>query len=118
MEGRVFALKQRIEHGLVQNWTVEEMAQSSNLSVSHFHKLWRNEMGIPPAAYLKVRRLEKAKHLIETTFEPIKRIGFLVGFSDGSNFTRNFKRRFGVVPSEYRKNYWNSKSEYRSDDSV
>jgi len=46
--------------------------------------------------------MQTAKQLLETTFFSVKEIGTLAGFNDGSHFVRNFKRLYGVTPSEHR----------------
>jgi AraC family transcriptional regulator of arabinose operon len=46
--------------------------------------------------------MQAAKELLETTFLSIKEIVALVGFNDESHFVRNFKKLYGVTPSEHR----------------
>jgi len=82
--------------------TLSIMARSVNLSASRLHSLFNAEMSMPPARYLKIVRLEAAKHLLETTFLSVKEIVALVGCNDVSHFLRNFKARYGVSPTEHR----------------
>jgi AraC-like DNA-binding protein len=44
--------------------------------------------------------LEKAKNMIENGSESISEVGFKVGFSSPSYFSRCFKSEFGVLPTE------------------
>jgi AraC-like DNA-binding protein len=46
--------------------------------------------------------MQHARHLFLTTDWAVKRIAIECGVSNGSNFVRYFKRRFGVLPSEFR----------------
>lgn len=55
-----------------------------------------------PIQYLKVLRIEKAKHLLETSFLSVKEITHLVGLNDESHFVRDFKKAYGVSPTPYR----------------
>ncbi|HMQ02919.1 MAG TPA: AraC family transcriptional regulator [Pyrinomonadaceae bacterium] len=60
MDGRISylidQLNQRIQHG----WTIEEMATCLNLSASHFKRLFKFHIGVPPGEYLTSLRVEKA----------------------------------------------------------
>jgi len=78
------------------------MAQSVNLSPTHFSYLFRSEMGLPPARYLRILRMHEAVVLLSTTFLSIKQVVAQVGFSDASHFVRDFKRMFGTGPTAFR----------------
>lgn len=106
MDGRIFRLQEQLIKTPEYHWTVQEMAELIELSVPHFQKLFKNEIGISPMAWLWERRLEKARELLETTFWQLKQIGNAVGMPHGSHFTRDFKKKYGVAPTEYRKHYW------------
>ena len=106
MDGRIFHLKELLLKKPQHHWTVEEMAQIVELSLPHFQKLFKAETGVTPIAYLRNLRLEKAREFLETKFYRLKQIGFEIGIPDASHFTRDFKKRYGVTPTEYRKQYW------------
>lgn len=106
MDGRIFHLKQVLLDNLQRDWTIEEMAQITVLSVPHFQKLFKINIGAPPITYLRDLRLEKARELLETTFWQIQEIRLKVGVLYDSNFTRDFKNKYGVSPTEYRKHHW------------
>lgn len=59
-------------------------------------------------AYLNELRLEKARELLEDErcFLQIKEIGHQVGLVNDSHFTRDFKKKYGLTPTEYRKQHW------------
>ena len=80
----------------------EELAQAVNLSPSRLHELFKCETGTSPVKYLKALRLEHARALLESTFLSVKEIRARVGEGDESHFTRDFKRAFGVTPTQYR----------------
>lgn len=106
MDGRIFQLKYLLSEKLDHDWTVEEMAEIVELSVPHFQKLFKANLGVPPMAYLHDIRLEKACESLKNSFRRLKQIGIEVGITDNSHFTRDFKGKFGVTPTEYRKQYW------------
>lgn len=84
-------------------WTVDELAQAVHLSPSYLRQLFTTNLGVSPKQYLKMRQLEQAAHLLETTTKAVKVVMRDVGFSDPSHFARNFASRFGVSPSKYRR---------------
>ena len=85
--------------------TLAEMAEITNLSPNHFCRLFKTETGLAPLQYLTRMRMEKARHLLTTSFLSIKEIMSIVGYDVRSrrNFTGQFKRYFNLAPSEYRK---------------
>ena len=91
-----------IEDTLQQPLRINEMAQAVNLSASRFTRLFRAATGLSPARYIQIRRLERAKVLIERTFLTIKEVMGKVGYNDPSHFTRDFSREYGVSPSRLR----------------
>jgi AraC-like DNA-binding protein len=78
------------------------MAESVNLSPPYFCYLFKTITGVPPAKYLKSLRMQQAASLLTTTFLSVKEIVRRVGVTDESHFVRDFKRIYGVTPSEYR----------------
>ena len=46
--------------------------------------------------------MERAKYLLETGFLSIKEITYSVGLSDESHFVRDFKKAYGIAPTNYR----------------
>lgn len=106
MDGRIFFIKKRILENLEHTWTVEEMADYVELSVSHFQKLFKSHLKVAPIEFIREARLEKARELLETTFSQVNQISKKIGLSDESHFTRDFKKKYGVTPTEYRKQFW------------
>lgn len=106
MDGRIFELQKRLVENLEHQWTIQQMAEIVELSEPHFQKLFKKEVGISPFAFLQNARLEKAREYLETTFWQMKQIGIAVGMPHDSHFTRDFKKKYGVTPTEYRKQFW------------
>lgn len=105
MDGRIFDLRNDLLTNLKHDWTVKEMAKKAELSISHFPALFKAEIGMSLGAYLKEIRLEEARHLLETTHDHVSQIGIDVGMPNGSHFTRDFKKRYGLTPTEYRRQF-------------
>ncbi len=80
--------------------SVEELAQESSMSVSAFHRAFKNVTGETPIQYLKKIRLIKAKGLLVVEGARVEQAAYEVGYSSASQFSREFKRYFNVPPSE------------------
>jgi AraC family transcriptional regulator len=55
-------------------------------------------MGLAPHRYLLMRRLERARRLLDTPDAVLSDVALRTGFADQAHFTRLFKREFGVTP--------------------
>ncbi len=115
MDGRIFQLHKRILVRLDHQWTIDEMADYTELSIPHFQKLFKTQTGTPPMNYLCELRLEKARQLLEDSHHRINQIGIAVGMLNDSHFTRDFKKKFGITPTEYRRRYWDKIQAEESD---
>lgn len=80
--------------------TLEDLAQSVNLSPLKVLRLCRREWGLPPHRYLIQLRVQQAKRLIIAGM-PLAEVAADTGFSDQSHLNRHFKRIFGVTPGQY-----------------
>lgn len=58
--------------------------------------------GYTPIEYVQALRIEEAKHLLETTDQPLDDIAAAVGYEDPAFFRQLFKRRTAVTPARYR----------------
>lgn len=106
MDGRIFYLRKKVFDNLQHNWTIPELAQDIDVSVPYLKRLFKTEIGMSPISFLRDLRLEKSRELLEKTFERIHIIGIESGMTDESHFTRDFKKKYGATPTEYRKQYW------------
>jgi transcriptional regulator GlxA family with amidase domain len=102
MAERVKRVIELMEGDPSRAFSLGEMAESVNLSPPYFCYLFKSITGVPPARYLKSLRMQHAATLLTTTFLSVKEIVRRVGGTDESHFVRDFKRIYGVTPSEYR----------------
>ena len=79
-----------------------ELARAVNLSTSRLQHLFKIQARVSIDDYSMDLRLQRAEELVRTTFRSFKEIGQEVGISDPSNFSRYFKKRFGLSPRAYR----------------
>ena len=83
--------------------TLEELAQICGLSPNYFSAMFREQIGEPYIDYLTEQRLEKSKDLLATTGSTVKDIAEAIGYLDDKYFRKLFKNRYGITPSDYRK---------------
>ena len=95
----------------LQSWIVEHpdasldvpaMARRAAMSVRHFGRLFRAQVGVPPAAWVERVRVETARRLLETTSRGIEDVAEAAGFGTPESLRRAFGRRLGLSPREYR----------------
>jgi AraC family transcriptional regulator, arabinose operon regulatory protein len=102
MDPRISWLIQEIDRRLGEPLDVSQLAGALNLSPSRFAHLFRAQTGVSPMRYVRKRRLERARELLESTFLSVKTIMTQVGCTDPSHFARDFRRHHGAGPREWR----------------
>lgn len=85
--------------------SLNEIAQSINVSPWHLCRLFKMATGTSVNQYLLGLRMQKAKELLETTCLRVKEIMNQVGIRDESHFARTFKKLYRVSPSQHRALY-------------
>jgi transcriptional regulator GlxA family with amidase domain len=103
MDQRVLTVIALMKHDPRQALPLSRLAQSVNLSTTRLWYLFKAETGSPPGRYLKTLRMQDATTLLADTFLSVKEIIARVGFTDESHFVKDFKRIYGVTPTEYRR---------------
>ncbi len=81
--------------------TVAEVAARLNLDRSYFSSYFKNKMGVSPQEFLLNLRLENAKQLMLEQGESPTTAAHSVGYTDIYNFSRMFKRKYGLSPRAY-----------------
>ena len=84
-------------------WTVQKLAEKSNLSRSAFSERFVRTVGQTPAAYIAQVRLEKASDMLQYTTETVGVVASDVGYDSEAAFSRAFSKRYGVPPSKWRR---------------
>lgn len=91
-----------VHENLQQRLTAEQLADVACFSRFHFHRVFTATMGETPGVFVRRARLERAARLMQAS--PRRRIGSIameVGFSSFSDFSRVFRRHYGVAPSRW-----------------
>jgi AraC family transcriptional regulator len=82
---------------------METVARKSGLSRAHFFSMFRDELDLTPAIFWNSLRLEEAILQMRSSSENLTSVASNLGFNAQCNFTRFFRQRTGVSPSEYRR---------------
>lgn len=81
----------------------QAFAEEHNIGYSYFRKMFKKYTGVPPVQYHLDLKLLRAKELLLFTELSIKEISYQLGFQSIYYFSRIFKSKLGVSPSEIRK---------------
>lgn len=108
----VKATRQYLEKHYTDDISLEDMASQVNISPQYFSKLIKKTTGFNFIDWLSMLRVRKAKELLTDSSLTVKEVCFMVGYKDPNYFSRIFKKRIGITPSEYVKtsSYLNNKS--------
>src|SRR5690606_24495582 len=88
---------------LNQPLTVEEIASSVHLSVSHFSYLFKKKTGFTAIEYFNHLKIQQACQYLLFTELRVKEISYELGIDDPYYFTRIFTKVMDMSPNTYRK---------------
>ena len=95
-------LKAIEQHLSDPGYGVDLLASDVFVSRSALYTKVNNMLGITPSDFIRNVRLKHAAELLANSDRPINEIADLVGYQTHKSFTQNFKKMFGILPSEYR----------------
>jgi AraC-like DNA-binding protein len=84
--------------------TIEHLSEKFHINPTTLKKTFREVYGNSLAAHMKEHRMEHAARLLLETSSSISGIAAQVGYRNQSKFTAGFRRQFGMLPHEYRRN--------------
>lgn len=91
-----------IKSNLGGDLNVKTLAERSNISFFHFHRIIRAYLGEPLGSYINRLRLDTAAKLIKYSSDTIGEIALKIGYSDVQAFSKSFTREYGISPSDYK----------------
>ncbi|QEM10569.1 two-component regulator propeller domain-containing protein [Mucilaginibacter rubeus] len=91
-------------------FSVEEISHHFSMSRGSFYSKITELTGEPPVEFIRSIKLDKATILLEKTDLTIAEIAYSIGFSTPHYFTKSFKAKYNILPSEYRVKKVNVKS--------
>ena len=93
-----------IEMNYMKTITIDELAESVNLSKHYFMRFFKKYMGMTCIEYINDYRLNVATNLLLTTGMQITEVAAHIGITNLSYFNRIFKKKYNMTPKEYRYN--------------
>jgi transcriptional regulator GlxA family with amidase domain len=90
---------------LDEELTVQRMARHARMSPRTFSRRFRDETGQSPGVWVRRRRIDRARELLESRDLPVDEIARLSGLGSGANLRHHLRRGVGMSPSSYRKVY-------------
>lgn len=91
-----------MEH-LSERITIEELSRQFHINTTTLKESFKQVYGASIAAHVNQHRMEQASKLLKNSDNSISDIAQKVGFQSQSRFTAAFKKEFGTLPSEYRR---------------
>jgi transcriptional regulator GlxA family with amidase domain len=85
--------------------SVPDLARRAAMSPRHFTRIFTDEVGEAPGAYVERVRTEAARRQLEETDDTVTVIAGRCGFGTAETMRRNFVRRIGISPDQYRKTF-------------
>ena len=85
-----------------EEYNADKLAKDIAMSRASLYKKMQTILGITPTDFIRNVRLKRAAQLLADTQLTINEIAGRVGFVTPRNFSSQFKKMFGVTPSEYR----------------
>ena len=96
-------LKEYLDTHLHERLSLEKCGEITFLSVSQTIRSFRNAYGVTPYEYLNQRRINTAKLLLRNSTLGIEEIAVQTGFPDHNYFSKYFKKKVGLSPTQFRK---------------
>src|SRR4051812_13746996 len=81
-----------------ESFLVEDLARSCGMSTSAFHRNFQAVTGLSPIQFQKQIRLQRSRLMLLTGAEDVATVGFRVGYDSTSQFSREYRRQFGLPP--------------------
>ena len=93
-----------LEH-LAEPLDLAALAARARMSVRTFTRRFRDETGLSPARWLAEQRVDRARHLLETTDLPVDQVARHSGFGTAAALRAQMAAAVGVAPSAYRSTF-------------
>lgn len=88
-----------------ENLSLKQLAQNVNTNSSYLSKLFKAEVNMTLTEYISRARIEKAIEYIKSGNRMIQDVALAVGYTDTAYFTKCFRKRTGLSPTEFQKNW-------------
>lgn len=100
-ESSIRQIRDVIEHimnNFNHSFRIEELAEIANMSISSFHRYFKEVTAMSPIQFQKQMRLQEARRLLLTESADASDVAYRVGYESSSQFSREYSRMFGFPP--------------------
>lgn len=101
--GIVRQAKDYIESRLCEDISLSRIADALHVHKGYLCRVFREETGTNLVSYIRTRKVQEAKRMLEATALKIYEIAEALGYQSSQYFTMVFKKETGVSPNDYRK---------------
>jgi len=109
IETAILKAKVYLAENISHKINFKNLAKELNVGYSWFRRMFRYYTSLPPSQYFQLLKLNKAKTLLIESTMHIGEISNLLGFETPYYFSKFFKSKTGISPTEWRKSYQSSK---------
>ena len=99
----IHQVHQLLTENLDSRITIEQLSRRFLMNPSTMKELFKAEYGSSIAAHIRQHRMEKASALLLESGDSLAQVARAVGYESQSKFSAEFKKVFGMLPSEFRK---------------
>jgi len=97
---RIRSVIERLMERYDQALRIEDLAEMANMSISSFHRHFKEITAMSPLQFQKQLRLQEARRLMLSEAADAAEIAFRVGYESPSQFSREYSRMFHLPPKE------------------
>ncbi|HZU79321.1 MAG TPA: helix-turn-helix domain-containing protein [Acidimicrobiales bacterium] len=101
----VRAVQHRIETDPAADHRLPQLADAAAMSVRHFARVFRSEVGQTPGRFVEHVRLQAARRLLEETSDTLQVVAERCGLGSAETLRRSFLRHLRVTPDAYRRRF-------------
>src|SRR5215469_13588803 len=112
---RLRRIKELVDAKLEDDLSLDEMAESVNLSTAHFARMFRKSTGETPHQFVLRQRIDRAKAMLHSPDARVLDVAVACGFKTQQHFAQVFRDACKVSPTEYRQDFVGSEATYGSE---
>ncbi|MHC1745684.1 MAG: AraC family transcriptional regulator [Negativicutes bacterium] len=91
---------ERLMNRYDQSFRIEDLAEMANMSISSFHRHFKEVTAMSPLQFQKQLRLHEARRLLLSESADAAEVAFRIGYESPSQFSREYSRMFNLPPKE------------------
>ncbi len=91
-----------ISENFNQKINLKQLADMYGYSYDYFRHVFKEKIGLSPKSYIMAQRLERSCDMLKSSTKSCTQIAQDCGFSDSAQFSKLFKKQFGIAPTQFR----------------